>query len=476
MWSGNDCNPEVNDAIAASPTREYSRCELGEAIGSQNCFYGHTWQCVEYVRRFYSLRTDDVTKRLDTSNWYTPLASDFIYTNPKTQVTTSTLTEFTFVPNDGSSLPAEGDIMVFTGGSGHVAIISGVASSGATLTGVTLTEQNNSYFGTYQLAAKGGILNDRSGHHTVGWLYPTSSGVTAPSNPVPTISNLNPMVVTIASVGQTVAITGTGFLPSTTLSYNGLPHAVVYVSATQLSMTLTSADLFSTGIYPVVAINPAPGGGPSLPQYLEVGTTPPPTEPTPTMGILTTKPAQPIVGTFEIDISQGANFDTSAVQLYLTGPSCPVSQPCVIRHSTLMPAATTTTSLATLANINNSGTFLVYVQNGPNGPSSASASMTVGPAPPTNNPVPTITILNPSQVTVASAGQSITITGTGFMSSTTLSYNGLPHAVTYVSASQLTMTLANADVMATGNYPIIATNPSPGGGPSEPAQQIRTGV
>jgi uncharacterized repeat protein (TIGR03803 family) len=91
-----------------------------------------------------------------------------------------------------------------------------------------------------------------------------------PGNPVPTITGLNPPSLTAGATPQTLAVYGTGFLPSSTVTFNGASHAATFISATQLTISLTLADLATIGTYPVVVVNPAPGGGQSTPATFTV--------------------------------------------------------------------------------------------------------------------------------------------------------------------------------------------------------------
>ena len=45
-----------------------------------------------------------------------------------------------------------------------------------------------------------------------------------------------------------------------------------------------------------------------------------------------------------------------------------------------------------------------------------------------------------------------------------MTYNGVAHPATYVSASALTITLSAADQATAGSYAVVVTNPAPGGG------------
>ena len=88
------------------------------------------------------------------------------------------------------------------------------------------------------------------------------------------------------------------------------------------------------------------------------------------------------------------------------------------------------------------------------------------PPPPPANPVPAITTVMPSFVLAGSADTPITITGTGFISSSTAQWNGAAVATTYNSATSLSATLPAADLTGSSASLITVQNPAPGGGAS----------
>lgn len=64
--------------------------------------------------------------------------------------------------------------------------------------------------------------------------------------------------------------------------------------------------------------------------------------------------------------------------------------------------------------------------------------------------------------TNASSGagpQALSINGANFLSTSTVTYNGVAHTATYVSATQLTITLSAGDQAAARTYPLVVTNP-----------------
>ncbi len=98
-----------------------------------------------------------------------------------------------------------------------------------------------------------------------------------------------------------------------------------------------------------------------------------------------------------------------------------------------------------------------------------------GPGGGSPNPVPSISSISPSQNTLGASSQTVTISGSNFLSSSSVSFNGASRTVNFVNSTQLQITLTGADVTTAGSFPIIVTNPSPGGGSSNSASfKVRT--
>src|SRR5689334_13070666 len=83
-----------------------------------------------------------------------------------------------------------------------------------------------------------------------------------------------------------------------------------------------------------------------------------------------------------------------------------------------------------------------------------------------SNPAPTISSLSPASVAVASARGTLTINGSGFIASSVVTWGNTAHQATLVSASQMQLTLASADVESAATVQLTVTNPAPGGGKS----------
>ncbi len=82
------------------------------------------------------------------------------------------------------------------------------------------------------------------------------------------------------------------------------------------------------------------------------------------------------------------------------------------------------------------------------------------------NAIPTITSLSPSSAMVGSAGFTLTVNGTGFVSASVVKWAGSVRTTTFVSATEITAIINAADVAKAGTFKVTVTNPAPGGGTS----------
>jgi hypothetical protein len=116
-------------------------------------------------------------------------------------------------------------------------------------------------------------------------------------------------------------------------------------------------------------------------------------------------------------------------------------------------------------------TLILSLLAGCSGSSSPSSTTTpvTPPVTPANNPAPTITSISPTGVPAGSPSQTLTVTGTGYISSTAATLNGAALQTTYVSATSL-QAVVPASALAAGQVAnLVLSNPSPGGGGSDPS-------
>ena len=92
----------------------------------------------------------------------------------------------------------------------------------------------------------------------------TSNAVTININnpPVPTLNTVTPNVGPIA-VDTVVTLNGTGFTPSSVVSYKGNPLTTTYVSSATLGVTIPAGSNLFPGNGNFTVFTPAPGGGTS---------------------------------------------------------------------------------------------------------------------------------------------------------------------------------------------------------------------
>ena len=81
------------------------------------------------------------------------------------------------------------------------------------------------------------------------------------------------------------------------------------------------------------------------------------------------------------------------------------------------------------------------------------------------NPLPVLGSLSPAKTTVGSP-VTITLTGSGFTGSSVARWNGASRPTTFVSSTQLRMTLSSADVATVATGQVSVFSPAPGGGVS----------
>lgn len=80
------------------------------------------------------------------------------------------------------------------------------------------------------------------------------------------------------------------------------------------------------------------------------------------------------------------------------------------------------------------------------------------------NPLPVLSSISPNTKVAGSAAFTLTVTGTSFINGSTILWNGTLLTTTYVSATQLTASVAATLVASAGNAIVSVSTPTPGGG------------
>jgi len=92
----------------------------------------------------------------------------------------------------------------------------------------------------------------------------TSAPIAVTVNPIPFINQpLSPDAVAPGGAGFTLTVTGTGFVATSEVHWNGSPRVTSVVSSSKLTASIQASDIASLGTALVTVVNPAPGGGTS---------------------------------------------------------------------------------------------------------------------------------------------------------------------------------------------------------------------
>jgi hypothetical protein len=266
------------------------------------------------------------------------------------------------------------------------------------------------------------------------------------TNPAPTISSISPATTVAGSGGFTLTITGTNFVNSAKVRWNGSDRPTTFVSSTQLTAAIPASDVATAGTANVTVFNPAPGGGESGAATFTI------TNPAPTISSISPATAVAGSGGFTLTIT-GTNFVNSA-KVRWNGSD----RPTTFVSSTQLTAAIPASDVAT------AGTANVTVFNpAPGGGESGAATFTI------TNPAPTISSISPATAVAGSGGFTLTITGTNFVNSAKVRWNGSDRPTTFVSSTQLTAAIPASDVATAGTANVTVFNPAPGGGTSNTA-------
>jgi hypothetical protein len=261
----------------------------------------------------------------------------------------------------------------------------------------------------------------------------------------PTLSSIQPSKATVGSVGPTIVLAGNDFVARTVVQLDGAPLTTTFVSATELRATIPTTNLAAIGTLHVSVGTSPPGGGASTALAFTVE------NPGPTLTTL--MPLSVTAGTGDTPLTiTGTGF--------VTGASVTVAGSKVA--STIQDAQTIITTLPS-AMLQTSGTLDVVVTTpAPGGGASMPLSFTV------SNPAVQLTSVAPTFGYVNASATTVTVVGSGFVSTSSVLFNGNPVTTTFVDGRTLTAIFPASALTAVGDYPVAVKSPPPGGGVSVP--------
>ena len=272
---------------------------------------------------------------------------------------------------------------------------------------------------------------------------PSQAVIFTVNNPVPFLTSISPPSGTAGGTGFTLTATGSNFVTTSSVQWNGSNRTTTYVSPTQLTAAILASDIASVGSANVTVFNPLPAGGTSAAQAFTINATN--LQPT----ITSLNPSSDTAGSLGFNLTvNGTNFVSGASQVLWNGAS----------RTTTFVTATQLTAAISASDIATAGSATVTVFNpAPGGGTTIPAlTFTIN----ATNPVPTLTSTNPSSATAGSLGFNLTVTGTNFVIGNSLvNFNGAGTITTFVSSTQLTAAIPSGDITSNGNFNVFVINP-----------------
>ena len=252
----------------------------------------------------------------------------------------------------------------------------------------------------------------------------------------PVLSSLNPSTLTAGGPAFTLTVDGTNFVSNSTVRWNGSNRTTTFVNASRLTAAIPASDIASTGTASVTVANP--GGSTSNALTFTVS---------PTALTITTSSPLP-AGVVGVAYSQ---------TLSATGGQPPYSWSIVAGS---LPAglalAPSTGVLSGTPSAAGSINFTVGVSDGTQ-PTPQAATKTLSLTVTASAPV--LNSLNPSSAIAGGSDFTLTVSGSSFVSSSTVRWNGANRTTVYVSSSQLIAAIGAADIATQGTASITVLNP-----------------
>jgi 6-phosphogluconolactonase (cycloisomerase 2 family) len=262
------------------------------------------------------------------------------------------------------------------------------------------------------------------------------NGVT---NPAPAINSLSPLSALAAGGNFTLTVNGTDFVPGARVYFGGRGRVTTYVSPTQLTATILSADIATGGTGVVFVYNPPPAGGASSSVEFFV------TYPVPVISSITPVSAAAGGNAFNLTVN-GSNFFPSSLVTF-NG----VEEEPAFVSSTQLYITVSVDQIAV------PGTAIIGVTNPPvswiGGGNSATLPLTITPA----GTPPTIDQLAPGSVTAGGPAFTLEITGSNFTSSAVVTFGSTTVPVTSSGTTVLFVSVPASAITTAGTASVTVT-------------------
>ncbi len=258
----------------------------------------------------------------------------------------------------------------------------------------------------------------------------------------PSIVSLSVSTVTVGSQATTETVTGTNFTSKSVVNFNSTALTTTYTSPTQISATIPASSLTTAGTFGITVTD---SGRTSNSVNFTVSSA------APTISSLNPGSATAGGAGFVLTIT-GSGFNPTST-INWNGNAIPTTYLDSTQLNADIPASL----------IAASGTIPVTVTTTSSGTSSAQNFLV-------NAPLPIVTGINPTTIYAGSGDTTLTVNGSNFLPNSIVQFAGTSRTAVFISRTQLTASLAAADLASAGTPSITVVNPAPQGGTSNPLQ------
>jgi subtilisin family serine protease len=275
---------------------------------------------------------------------------------------------------------------------------------------------------------------------------------------VPVLTSTAPARLRGGTSPVALRLIGSGFDAMSVAYWNGTPRPTTVESTTELVAQISPADLVVGQTAQVHVFAPEPGGGTSASIAV-------PIDPPPSLTPNTTLVAPNTPVTVTLAFGYGGTSDWLALAR-VGSPNTSYSSFTYVGAGVLNRTWTVNVPLTP-----GQYEFRLFLNNVFT-LAATSAPITVDSS---VNPVPSISSLTPLATLAGGPAFTLTVNGSGFVSSSVVRWNGSNRPTTFVNATRLTAAIAASDIAQIGSTPVTVFTPAPGGGTSSAATFNATG-
>jgi hypothetical protein len=251
------------------------------------------------------------------------------------------------------------------------------------------------------------------------------------------ISSINPQQVTEKSGQFTLSVTGSGFVSGAMVQWNGSNRGTTFVDSQHLTAIVLASDITNPGQALITVENP--NGAPvsnSVTLFIVSQNGP---------AITSLNPASVAAGSADTRVLiDGTNFLFDDV-----------AQVNGADRATEFVSASQLVVTVTAGDLATAGSLQIVVRRRDRSAASAPVTLTVGGA-----TGPLISSLNPSRVTAGSPDFTLIVNGSNFQDGAAVTVDSAPRGTTFISQSQLNVSVLASDVAVARLVPIAVVNPA----------------